>query len=174
MPAWIDVVFLIIIAFLTIRGALRGFVKELLSMAGIILGVVAGLLFSGVVAEFLADRFGGGDWLQIVAFLGLFVIVYIIVKIFENALNNLVERIHAQSLDHALGLFLGVIEGVLACFVVILLLQLQPFFAIEPILEESIGAAILLPFLPFVEGMIGEDLFGRTLQQLPLPSAPNQ
>lgn len=166
MPAWIDIVFLILVVFLAIRGAIRGFVKELLSTAAVILGVVMGLLFSGVVAQFIAERWGGGDWLQIVSFLGIFVVSYLVVKIFEGALNNLIEKIHAESLDHALGLFLGVVEGVIVCFLLILVLQLQPFFEIGPILEESIGAAILLPFLPFVQELIGEDVFGRVLREV--------
>jgi len=148
--AGIDIVFLIVVLFFGIRAAIRGFVKELLGTGAFILGIIVAMLFSGVVAGWVERLMGPTIWSQVIAFLAIFLVVYLVVKIFENALNKLVERIHLDQLDHALGLFLGLVEGFVVVFLVLLLIQLQPFFDPEPVLEGSIGARLLLPFLPSV------------------------
>ena len=144
----IDVVFALLLVFTTLRGAFRGFVTELLSMASLILGIVGAILFSGVVSSFLDRYLGESAWSQVAAFLAVFLVIYIVVKVFENALHRLIERIHLESLDHALGLFLGVVEGLLLTFVLILLIRVQPLFSSERVLEGSVFAQLLIPFLP--------------------------
>ena len=147
--AGIDVVFAVIIVILAIRAAIRGFVKELLGTAALILGIVAAVLFSGLAAQIVEQWIGESVWSQVIAFLAVFLIVYLLVKIFEGALNRLIERIHLDQLDHALGLFLGIVEGIVVAFLLLLVIQIQPFFEPETLMAGSIFARILLPFLPF-------------------------
>lgn len=147
--AAIDIVFAIIILILAIRAAIRGFVKELLGTAALILGIVAAVAFSGLAAQLIENLMGESVWSQVIAFLVIFLLVYLVVKIFETALNRLIERIHLNQLDHALGLFLGVVEGIVVVFVFLMLIQIQPFFEPESLMADSIFARILLPFMPF-------------------------
>lgn len=151
----LDIVFLLIIVFAAIRAAFRGFVKELLSTAALFGGIAVAVLFSGLAAVYLQPYVGEGPWAQVVAFLGLFLLVYFVLKIFESALNRLIERINLQNLDRALGFFLGLAEGIFLVFVVILLLQLQPVFDLEQTIAGSLVARVLLPLLPYVEQLIG-------------------
>lgn len=144
----IDVVFALVLVFTTLRGAFRGFVTELLSMASLILGILGAIVFSGTVSSFLNRFLGESAWSQVAAFLAVFLAIYIVVKVFENALHRLIEHIHLESLDHALGLFLGVVEGLLLTFVFILLIQVQPLFPPQRILDGSAFAQLLIPFLP--------------------------
>ncbi len=148
--AGIDIVFGIVILFMGIRAAIRGFVRELLGTGAFILGVVVAMVFSGSAAGLIDQYMGPSIWSQVIAFLALFLIVYLVVKIFESALNRLIERIHLDQLDHALGLFLGLIEGVVVVFVLLLLIQLQPFFAPESLIAGSLTARLLVPLMPFV------------------------
>jgi membrane protein required for colicin V production len=150
----LDIVFAAILVFTTLRGAFRGFVTELLSMASLILGITAAVVFSGMVGSYFNRYLGESPWSQVAAFLAIFLLVYILVKIFENALHTLIERIHLESLDHALGLFLGVVEGLLVTFVLILLIQVQPFFSPDALLEGSVFARLLVPFLPYASELL--------------------
>jgi membrane protein required for colicin V production len=147
--AAIDIVFAIILVFTTLRAAMRGFVQEVLSAASVILGITAAVLFSGLVAELVEQTFGRSIWSQVVAFLMIFLLVYLVVKLFERALRNVVEQIHLESLDHALGLFLGLVEGILIVFVLILLIQVQPVIAPIRLLDGSVFARFLVPFFPY-------------------------
>lgn len=150
----LDIVFLIIIVFMALRAGFRGFVREFMSMAAVFLGIAVAVLFSGVGAVYVQPWIGSGAWSQVVSFLGLFLLVYLLVKIFENALNRIVEKINLESLDRALGFFLGIAEGLLGCFILVLVLQLQPVFETSAIVAESILAQFLLPLLPYAERLI--------------------
>ncbi|MBU8912937.1 MAG: CvpA family protein [Spirochaetales bacterium] len=147
--AAVDFVFAIAVVILALRAAIRGFVKELLGTAALILGIVAAVLFSGLASGLIDDLVGSSVWSQVIAFLGIFLIVYLVMKIFEGALNRLIERIHLNQLDHALGLFLGIVEGIVVVFVFLLLIQIQPFFEPETLIGGSLFARVLVPFLPF-------------------------
>jgi len=147
----LDIVFLILIAFAALRAGIRGFVHEFLSMAAVLLGIATAVLFSGIAAQLVQPYLGAGTWSQVVAFLGLFLIVYVIVRLFENALNRLIERINLESLDRALGFFLGIAEGLILVFVLVLVLQLQPVFDADQLLLESEIARFLIPLLPYAE-----------------------
>ena len=147
--AAVDFVFAIVVVILALRAAIRGFVKELLGTAALILGIVAAVLFSGLASGLIDDLVGSSVWSQVIAFLGIFLIVYLVMKIFEGALNRLIERIHLNQLDHALGLFLGIVEGLVVVFVFLLLIQIQPFFEPEDLIGGSLFARVLVPFLPF-------------------------
>ena len=147
----LDVVFIALTVFAALRAGIRGFVREFMSMAAVIAGIATAVLFSGLIAAYLRPWLGEGPWAQVIAFLGLFLGVYILVKLFENALNRLVERINLESLDRALGFFLGIAEGLLAVFVSVLLLRVQPIFDAGRILSDSVIAGFMLPLLPYAE-----------------------
>lgn len=150
----LDIVFLIVIVFMALRGVFRGFVREFMAMAAIILGIAVAVIFSGIAAVYIQPWVGAGAWSQVIAFLALFLVTYLVVRIFENALNRLMEKINLESLDRALGFFLGVAEGLLLTFVGVLVLQVQPVFDTRQILAESIIAQFMLPLLPYAERLI--------------------
>jgi membrane protein required for colicin V production len=150
----LDIVFLVVIVFFTLRVGIKGFVKEFMSMAALILGIAVAVIFSGLVGQYIQPYLGVGPWSQVVAFLALFLITYVVVKLFENALYHIVERINLESLDRALGFFLGLAEGILVVFILILLIQLQPLFEAGDILAESVFARLLTPLLPYAQRII--------------------
>ncbi|MFP4301117.1 MAG: CvpA family protein [Alkalispirochaetaceae bacterium] len=156
--AGVDIVFLIIIVFTSIRAGIRGFVKELMSMASVILGIAVAVLFSGVVAEYLDSYIGASPWSQVISFLGLFLLTYLGVKIFESALDRLIERIHLDSLDHALGFFLGIAEGLVVTFMLLLLIQIQPFVDPALLIEDSVLAHFLSPLFPYISEILSRQI----------------
>ncbi len=92
----IDIVFVILLILVVLRSMFRGFVHEFMSMAAIILGILAAVLLSGIVAVKISPYVGNSYWTQIIAFLGLFLLVYVMVKLFEGGLNRVVERINFE------------------------------------------------------------------------------
>lgn len=153
--AGIDIIFGILLLVTAMRSGIRGFVREFMSMAALVLGIGAAVVFSGPVAVVVDEYLDAAAWSQVVAFLGLFVAVYLVVKIFETALNRLVERIDLDNLDHALGFFLGVAEGMLLIFVALLVVQVQPFFDSTSVVNQSLFAEALLPLLPYMSRFFG-------------------
>jgi len=143
----LDFIFIIVILLALVRGALRGFVTEMLSMAAIIVGIVAAVLFSPSLTPIVASLLGESIWNQVAAFLFLFVVSYLLIKILESLIHSGVERLHLNKLDRVLGFLLGALEGLLVVCVVLFILRIQPFFETAPLLSQSFFAKLFLPFL---------------------------
>jgi membrane protein required for colicin V production len=147
--AGIDIVFLMIIALSLLRCAVRGFISELLSMAALIFGILFAIFFFKNAAVLVRAWFMPGVKVvpEIIAFIGLFIIVYIIVKIIEVTLLNIIQGIQLGGLDHLLGALFGTVEGIVVVCLLLFLLSIQPLFDSVPVLEKSIFAKILIPLI---------------------------
>lgn len=146
----LDIVFGVVLLVAGVRCALKGFIAEAMSMAALILGVAAAVFFSKPGATLIAAYFGQSNWNQVIAFLILFLVVYLIVKILQRILQGLFERIHLDQLDRALGLFLGLAEGVLLVVLVVYVLQVQPLIDLSKLIRGSFIASTVLKYLPLL------------------------
>jgi membrane protein required for colicin V production len=143
----LDIVFAVLILASSVYVAIKGFVEEFSSMAAFVLGILAGVLLlkPGTV---LVDSWGvHGTFAPILAFLGAFIIVFIVVKLVVGLLGKILESVHLDSLNHALGFFLGLAEGILWVSVILMILKLQPFFDASKLLGGSFVAGVLLPVI---------------------------
>jgi membrane protein required for colicin V production len=147
--AGIDIVFLVIIGISFLRCAVRGFISELLSMAALIFGLLFAIFFFRNAAVLVREWFMPNVKIapEVISFVALFILVYILVKIIEITLKNIIEGIQLGGLDRLLGAAFGIIEGIVIVCLILFLLSIQNFFNSEPILEKSIFAKILLPFI---------------------------
>lgn len=144
----LDIIFAVILLVAVIRCVHRGFIAELLSVAALLLGIAAAVLFARPVSRLLV-RYTEIDKASIViAFLAVFLLVYIIIKISEGLFHRLFEALHLERLDRALGLFLGLIEGFLLCGIIVFILSVQPFVDTGNLLKESMFADFILKLLP--------------------------
>ena len=151
----IDIVFALLVVLAAIRGAFRGFVTEVGSMAALILSFGAAIVFYKQLSLVIDRQFGVSMWNQLIAFLVLFLLVYLLVKLVQRMLQNMVERLNLDRLDSALGFFLGVAEGLLLVGVVLFLINWQPFFDPKNLLGSSFFARMLFPVLPSPERIFG-------------------
>lgn len=146
---FLDIVFGILILLLAVRGLIRGFIGEVFSVGAVVVGIGAAVIFSSVLAGPVEEMLNIRGWGQVIAFLGIFLVVYIVLKIVEKALKGVIENIHLENLDRALGLFLGIVEGLVVVGALVLMLRLQPFFDFSASLEESTVVRILTPLLVY-------------------------
>ena len=153
LTAWnisvLDIFFGVIILVAMIRCIIKGFIAEFLSVAALILGIAGAILFSGGGADLLRRYTGIERFAQLAAFLIIFLLVYLFTKLFEGLLQRLFARLELEKIDRSLGFFLGLLEGALAVAVIVLVLELQPFFPAEELLEESFIGRTVLRFLPY-------------------------
>ena len=154
---YLDIIFLVIFAILTIRVVVRGFVKEFLDMAALIVASAGAIFLSGPFSVLLDKLFGKTGWNQIIAFLVCFLVIYLVIKLFESALHDLFEKFQLDKLDRALGFFLGLIEGFIIVSVLLLLLNWlkgAKIMNIDLLLGHSFIAKILLPIIiPFANSI---------------------
>jgi membrane protein required for colicin V production len=147
--AVIDVVFLVIIAIFALRCALRGIVSELMSMAALVLGLLSAIFTFRKTAELIRGKFVPDVKAlpEIISFVAVFLIVFAVIKIFETILKDIIERIQLGGPDRFLGFFLGIAEGLVIVCLLLFLIIVQPFVKPELVLEGSLLAEILMPFI---------------------------
>jgi membrane protein required for colicin V production len=148
--AIIDIIFIVLIFILIIRSALRGFVGEVMSMASVVLGLLAALLFYKPGAAFVRTKILEDVEVlpELIAFVSLMIIVFIVIKILERIIQDIISRITILGgIDHSLGLVLGFLEGLLLVSLILFVLSIQPLFNPEPFLENSFFAKLLNPLV---------------------------
>ncbi|MCF7945504.1 MAG: CvpA family protein [Spirochaetia bacterium] len=144
-----DIAALVILGVIGLRGLAKGFVREFLSKASYLVGLLTALMFAGLAAEYIDEWLGIGNWSNIVAFIILFAAGFGITRIFSLSMRNVLEQLHLTFLDNVLGFVLGVIEGAVIISFIIFLLRLQTLMSVDMIMEESSIAALLEPIAPY-------------------------
>ena len=142
-----DLLFLLVALFFVIKGFIRGFISEFMSMAALILGLVAALMFQNQVAALLKDMVKSDTFRPLVAFFILFIGTYIVVKLLEMLLHNAIEAIRMNSLDRLLGVVWGLLETSVIVLIIVFLIYRFKFKAGMSFLDESVVAKYARNFL---------------------------
>ncbi|MBQ7747208.1 MAG: CvpA family protein [Spirochaetia bacterium] len=142
-----DLLFLLIALFFVIKGFFRGFISEFMSMAALIAGLAAALIFQNQVASLLKEMIKNDTFRPLVAFFILFIGTYILVKLMELMLHNAIEAIKMNSLDRLLGFVWGLFETSVIILIVVFLIYHLKFKAGISFLEDSVIARYARDFL---------------------------
>jgi len=149
MISVLDIVFIFLITLFILRCYLKGFISELLTMASIVLGLLASLFFYKNGADFIRAHFMPGlkTVPEVLAFISLFLIVFIIIKLLEAIFKNIIYEIQLGNADRLLGVVFGFAEGIAVVSLVLFLMHIQPLFDPSSLLSKSIFARFLLPLI---------------------------
>ena len=142
-----DLLFLLIAVFFVIKGFFRGFISEFMSMAALIVGLLAALVFQNQVAALLKEMIKNDTLRPLAAFFLIFLGTYIIIKLLELMLHNAIEAIKMNSLDRLLGFVWGLLETSVIILIVVYLIYSLKFKAGMSFLEESVVAQYARDFL---------------------------
>lgn len=155
-----DVIGIVVLLAAGFRCAFRGFVTEFLSVLAVLTGLALSVLFTSVFTPVLVPFLGESFWTPIVAFLIIFLVGYLVIKIIESTLHRIIEKIQLEKLDQALGFFLGLVEGLLVLAILVFILQLQNVIEVKALLDESFIAGILWKIIP-----VGAQFLEQRLQE---------
>jgi membrane protein required for colicin V production len=130
-----------------IRASLRGLVEEVAGTASVVFGLLLSALFFVKGAAFIRDR--GFITIAVVpemiAFAAIFIIVFVAVKLIEGVLKDIVQRISLSAIDHVLGFFFGIAKALVIIMGLLVIINVQPLFDKNIVLDDSIFARILMP-----------------------------
>jgi len=145
----IDVIFILAITIFVLRCFIKGFISEVMSMAALVLGILAALFFYKNGGDFLRTKYWPGlnTIPELIAFAALFLIVFVVIKLFEIMLKGIVDGINLGGADKFLGIIFGLAEGIAVISLVLFVLRIQPLFDPSSLLSDSIFARLLLPFI---------------------------
>ena len=141
--AYIDIFFIVILIFTVINAAIKGFIHEFFSKAAFFLGIFLAAVFypkldiyirKGITIEILS---------KIVSFLLIFIAVYIVMRLIQVIVKKAFSGEIMSGLDHSLGVFVGIAEGIAIISLILGILYMQPWFDVSDLLENSIFHKIL-------------------------------
>jgi membrane protein required for colicin V production len=133
---WVDLIIAVVLLGFAIRGLMRGFFRELLSLVGLFLGLWIALLKFVPLGEWLQNRFPLTEPLPFhVAFLAIFLSVSIVASLVGYLLHTAAKGLLMGWLDAIVGLGFGCVKGVMILTVLLFLLTQLP-------LAESIRAQL--------------------------------
>lgn len=118
----LDILFIILVAGFAIRGMLRGMIIEVAAIAGFIIGfIIANKYYISLSKHlgFISDA----QWRVIAAYLVVFVITFACVNVIGVLLRKAISISLAAWFDYVAGAVIGMIKGLLLCFLVLAVVQ---------------------------------------------------
>jgi len=153
----LDMLIVVILAFCLIRGVFRGLIKELSSIAGVFVGFYAAYSYYGVITKFLTRWFSNTDYLNILSFLVIFSIIFIIISIFGIVIKYLLNISFLGWMDRICGAGFGAIKGIL--IVSVILIPLTSFLPLRtPVLRKSLLAPLATQVSEKMVKIVSKDL----------------
>lgn len=161
---WIDAAIVIILIISVITGFVNGFIKEVASLAALILGIWGAIRFSSFTAAKLYDYFDmTGQYVGIIAFIITFLIIVVVIHFIGIVADKIVTSVSLGFVNRLLGMAFGLLKSVLIMSVIFVILNVinskRPFLPKDKI-EGSVFYNPISDIAPAIFPIIGEGGFG--------------
>ena len=117
---WLDYSIIGVLLLSMVWSALRGVVREIVSLGGWIIAFLAANLFAGPLAAHLPQAIPGDALRALAAFLAIFVFALICSALVGLLMSKLVSAVGLGPIDKGLGALFGVARGVLLVMAAVL------------------------------------------------------
>ncbi len=147
---WISIVIVAVLALLTWRSYRAGFIRELVSLAAVILAIpVAGVLYDDMYPKVhpIVDNVAMAN---LISFVSIFAGVIIAGQVASALLKQVAEALNLGGVDHMAGAAFGFLKGVLVCQALLIALVAFPSPDFREEIDASPVAKRLLDGTPFV------------------------
>lgn len=167
--AIIDYVFFAAVMIALIVGLVKGFLSRLITLGGLILGIIVAGQFSTMVSGWMVSLIETESTRNLVAYIVCILVVFIIVSIIGKALKKLVTSVKLlKSLDRLLGaaLSVGIVYVVFAFIFAVVSIET------ETVLLQYIFDALetLAPSTSMAASVYGENAVGNWLVAMLFPT----
>jgi len=158
----LDFILGLYIAALAVRGWLRGFVRELMDLIGLVVGAIVAFRLSEPFGGFLTDRFGvSPEWGRIGAGIALFLLFGVSMSILAHFFSKIARLPGLTLANRLLGSLVAGAWGVVLVLVVVTVVGVLPFprAVHQAIAESTVAQAVAGPSaLPrrLLEPLVGD------------------
>jgi membrane protein required for colicin V production len=142
-----DIALSVIMAIVVIKVTLTGFVTEFFSKAATIVGAVGALFLYRYLVPYVVRYLGADVYPEAISFLAIFLVLYLLVKGVQQLAGTAFEGETMDNLDHALGFFLGLAEGLILAAVVLVAIKMQPWVDLAWLTKDSFYLKYMGPLL---------------------------
>ena len=151
----LDIVFAVVLVLALIKGYQRGLIVGLFSLVSVIIGLAAAVKLSAAVAGYIGETVKvSEEWLPVIAFALVFIVVVVLIRIGANAIEKAIEVVMLGWLNKLAGILLYVIIYTLVFSV--LLFYAEQMKLIQPAtIEKSVIYSYIQPWGPKVIDGLG-------------------
>lgn len=161
---WLDIIFLLLLTFFTVSGLFKGLIKEVSSIAGLVLGIIAANLYYQSLGSTLGEISVGSPYAGILAYMLIFIAVLLAAITTGIVLRKLLKISMLGWVDKLAGGIFGFLKGFLLICVLMLLLTLV-LQANSPLLKNSGIAPLFTNFNQNLSSLIPQDIKQGYLQK---------
>jgi membrane protein required for colicin V production len=122
---WMDIVILIILLVTLVLGLMKGFVRQIIGLAAVVVGLLLAATYYLPVSRGVSRVVAAGKWSELIAFLLVFLAVLVAGWLISFLVSKLI-RGPLRFIDHLFGGALGLLKGVLICGVIVFALHAFP------------------------------------------------
>lgn len=152
--SWLDLAIVGVLAVSVVWGIWRGFVREVISLAGWVLAFLAANAVAGPLGDALPTSISSPEVRVLAAFLIVFIFTLSIATVAGMLLSRLLKAAGLGGLDRTLGGLFGLARGVVILLAIAIAAGLTSAPR-HPLWKESVGAGMLMrtvlqlkPWLP--------------------------
>lgn len=161
---WVTVLIVVVLGFLTYRAYINGFVREMVSLAAVILAIpIAGVLYDDMVPN-VSPILDSDRLAALISFLAILGGVIIGGQVVAHLLKRFVRLLNLGAADSLAGAAFGFIKGVLICQVVLVAFVLFPAPDARDEIENSFAANLLLDGTPLALAIL-PDRFDNSIER---------
>lgn len=149
---YLDIIILIIIVASAIEGGIHGFVYELFSLGGLLLGLFLAWRYFDQASAYL--QFSGlpGWLLNIIAFMIILIAVSAILRLIGGAMKKALQATFMGPFDRVVGVVFGLVRGGIMVALLTLVLLLTPLR--EVMTREAPHTRLLKPTIHVIRPML--------------------
>ena len=161
---YVDLIIVVILIIAMVNGFINGLIKEVASLAALILGIWGAIKFSSFTAEKLYDYFDlSGHYVGVMSFIITFCIIVVLVHFVGLIVNKIVDAAALTFINRLLGIVFGLLKSVLilsVIFVVLNVIDEHRSFLPKDKIGESRFYNPISDIAPAIFPIIGEGGFG--------------
>lgn len=166
---WLDAIIVVILILSLVTGFINGLVKEVASLAALILGIWGAIKFSTFTAAKLYDYFDmTGRYVGVIAFLITFGIIVVLIHFVGILADKIVNAAALGFINRILGIVFGLLKTVLIMsvfFVVLNAIDVRKPFLPKKTIEESKFYNPISDIAPAIFPIIGEGGFNHSFDR---------
>lgn len=155
----LDGLWLVVLLASVVISVIRGFVREVFSLAAWILALVVAARLGGRLAGVFGDTIGDPQVRAVTAFLLLFFVTLLLASLAGMAAYKLVRKSGLQGTDRSLGVVFGALRGIVVAAIVVLVVR-GTALADHPTYTEAWLRPLVDPAANFLHRLLPSD-FGR-------------
>ena len=166
---WIDATILILLILSAVNGFINGLVKEVASLAALILGIWGAIKFSFFTAGKLYDYFDmTGQYVGVIAFIITFGLIVVVIHFVGIMADKIINAVALGFVNRLLGIVFGVLKAVLimsVIFAVLNAIDAKKSFLPKTTIERSKFYSPISDFAPAIFPIIGEGNFNHSFDR---------